>query len=190
VATCTDSTCRAGGTAVHRVYHVVLDVYNRATHALICSTAARGSLRCPAPIRKFGRAGFAPGRTVELSLSDVAPYGLVYATVTAQFYAYPLGQSSAGKPADFTRARIVAEFGTSPWAHPALKAPTARLTVMSFDRPAPPPAMAEIADIAGGAGGIASGYWRHHRVSTNPGRAYAAASSLWDHGYGFTVYLR
>jgi hypothetical protein len=106
-------------------------------------------------------------------------------------YFYPLPAGPTGRPpVDFTQARVVAEFSTSPWAHPDLLAPPARLKVTSFDRLTPPPYEAEIVNVAGKAGGISAPWWRHHRVSTRPGRARATASSLWDDGYGITVYFQ
>ncbi|HUB39131.1 MAG TPA: hypothetical protein VMA72_09790 [Streptosporangiaceae bacterium] len=62
--------------------------------------------------------------------------------------------------------------------------------VMSFDRPKPPPYAAEIGHLADHDAGISSRWWRHAKSTTHPGPAYAVASSLWDDGYGFTVYLK
>jgi hypothetical protein len=54
----------------------------------------------------------------------------------------------------------------------------------------PPPYYAEVDNLNGKAGGIAAPWWTHHRITTRPGAAGATVGSLWDDGYGFTVYLR
>jgi hypothetical protein len=191
ISACTDTDCRPGGRPAFRSYHAVLDVYNRSTHALICSTVAHGSLRCPAPIGRFSTVRIAPGSTFQPFLSYVAPYSDVEVAADTLAYFYPLPAGPTSRPlADFTQARVVAEFGTSPWARPDLLAPPARLKVVSFDRPTPPPYEAEIVNTAGKAGGISAPWWHHHRVSTRPGRGHATASSLWDDGYGITIYLQ
>jgi hypothetical protein len=47
VSACTDTTCRPGGKPVSLRYHLNLSVFNRSTHALICSTSAtKASARC------------------------------------------------------------------------------------------------------------------------------------------------
>jgi hypothetical protein len=192
MAACTDKSCRAGGRPSTEYYRPVLDVYNRATRALICSSSGRGPASCDGQaLGPFGRARYRAGTNVALSLVYVIPYTSVMAQAGNQDYIYNLPVNPSSKPhLDFTEARIVAEFGASPWSRPDLRAPAAETAVMSFDRPAPPPYAAEIADFAGKAGGIAQSWWRHSRVTAHPGPGYATAGSLWDDGYGFTVYLK
>jgi hypothetical protein len=192
VAACTDKTCQAGGKAETRDYHAVLDVFNVRTHALICSTAARGASRCAGSATGgFGDA-VRPGSRVMLSLSYPIPYDEIFVGGPGNqgfFYSQPA--NPAARPSlDFTQARIVAEFGSGPWSDPGLRAAVATVQVMSFDRPTPPPYAAEIWDYAGKAGGMAEPWWRYHKVATQAGRAYATAGLLWDDGYGLTVYLK
>ena len=188
VSACTDATCRPGGRSGCHSYHAVLDVYNRRTHALICSTTAGGPRRCPAPIGSFSRTPIASGHNIGLSLVYPVPYDSVEVTAGNLGYTYWVPSSNTGKPLlNFTQARITAEFGSSPWARPGLDPPAARIAVMSFDRPTPPPYAAEIGTIAGKAAGIAAPWWGHHKMATSPYRA--TAGKLWDDGYGLSVYL-
>ncbi|HUB38621.1 MAG TPA: hypothetical protein VMA72_07210 [Streptosporangiaceae bacterium] len=193
VAACTDATCRAGGKPVNRGYHAVLDVFDRATHALECSTTGTGSHRCPPPIGSFSKQRIKPGANIMMWITYTIPYDAIMVGAGPSSYTYWLPTQPSSKPGiDFMKARIAAEFGTSPWASPNMKLRRSKVgvRVMSFDRPKPPPYAAEIGDIADHDAGIASRWWKHARNATHPGRAYAAASSLWDDGYGFSVYLK
>jgi len=191
VAACTDATCKAGGKPVNHGYHAVLDVFDRATHALECSTTGTGSHRCPPPIGSFSTKRIKPGVNIMLWITYTIPYESIMVGAGPVAYTYWLPSGPSSRPGiDFKQARIAAEFSTSPWASPGIKLGRRRVRVMSFDRPKPPPYAAEIGDIANHGAGISSRWWRHAKTATHPGRAYAAASSLWDDGYGFTVYLK
>jgi hypothetical protein len=191
VAACTDSTCKAGGKPVNRGYHAVLDVFDRATHALECSTTGTGSHRCPPPIGSFSTKRIKPGVNIQLWMTYVVPYDAIMVGAGPASYTYWLPSDPSSKPGiDFTKARIAAEFSTSPWTGPSMKLGGGKVKVMSFDRPKPPPYAAEIGDIANHGAGISSQWWRHAKNATHPGPACATASSLWDDGYGFTVYLK
>jgi hypothetical protein len=191
VSACTDTTCKAGGKPANRAYHAVLDVFDRATHALECSTTGTGSHRCPPPIGSFSTKRIQPGVNIQLWITYVIPYDSVMVGAGPSSYIYWLPLPPSSKPGiDFTQARIAAEFGPSPWAIPNMRMRGGKIRVMAFDRPKPPPYAAEIGDIADHDAGISSRWWRHARNATHPGPAYATASSLWDAGYGFTVYLK
>jgi hypothetical protein len=187
VTACTDAGCRPGGKGLRRDYHAVLGVYDRASRVLICSTAAAGAKRCP-QVGSFGR-GIAPGRRVELYLDSPVPYLWLFAGAGST-YGYALPGAVAGKPRDFTQARIGVELGPTPWSRPAIRKPPATMAIMSFDRPKPPPFFAEIVNLNGTTGGIAARSWRHYRVRTSPRSPFASPGPLWDEGYGLTVYLR
>lgn len=184
---CTDASCRAGGKPLTHRYRLQLAVYLRATGALICSTSAAGSLRCPGVPASWNRARVAPGRFTELALSYPPPYDVVFASVNNQEYDYPVAVHSV-----FGQARIGVEFGATPWAGASFRAPRKAMVVARFDRPTPPPYAAEIVTLSGSAAGIAS-WWADHRVRMTGGpsgkRLEAAPGALWDDGYGFTVYL-
>jgi hypothetical protein len=184
---CTDASCRAGGAPQSHRYRLELAVYSRATGALICSTSAAGSLRCPQVPTAWNSARIAAGRVAALALSCPPPHNVLFASVNNQLYFYPLGASTV-----FSEARIGAQFGATPWTSASFRAPSKAIAVARFDRPTPPPYAAEIATVSGSAAGIAS-WWAHHRVRMMGGssgrRLEATASALGDDGYGFTVYL-
>jgi hypothetical protein len=184
---CTDASCRAGGRPQEHRYRLQFAVYSRATGALVCSTSAGGSLRCPQVPPSWNRARIAPGRVAYLALTCPPPHTFVFASVNNQQYLYLL---SAGPV--FGQARIGVEFGATPWTHASFRAPHKAILVAKFDRPAPPPYAAEIATANGSGAGIAW-WWVHHQVRMTGGasgrRVEATTSGLWDHGYGFTVYL-
>jgi hypothetical protein len=184
---CTDATCRAGGKPVTHKYRLQLAVYNRVTHALICSTSAAGSLRCPQVPKSWNTARLPAGHVVELSLVYPPPHYLVFAAVNAHQYFYRVSTRS-----DFSQARIGAEFGSTPWARASFRAPRRAVAVATFGRPAPPPYAAEIVATKGSGGGITS-WWAHHSVRMTGGssgkRLQAEPGALRDDGYEFTVYL-
>jgi hypothetical protein len=191
VAACTDRTCKAGGKPSSRVYHAVLDVFDRATHTLECSTTGTGSHRCPPPIGSFSTKPIRSGVKIMLWITYVVPYDSIMVGAGPASYTYWLPSAASSTPGiDFTEARIAAEFSTSPWASPDLRLRGGAVRVMSFDRPKPPPYAAEIGDIANHDAGISTRWWKHARDATHPGSTHATASKLWDHGYGFTVRLK
>ncbi len=191
LSACTDATCKAGGKPENNYYHAVLDVYDRGTHALECSTTASGSKRCPAPTGNLSTKGIKPGVNIMLYMTYVVPYDSIMLSAGPRSYTYWLPSAPSSKPdLDFTQARIAAEFASSPWARPSMRMGGGEIKVMSFDRPKPPPYAGEIGNSAGHVGGISSKWWSDAKVTTHPGPAYATASSLWDDGYGFTVYLK
>ena len=118
VTACTDASCRAGGKPLTHRYHLQLAVYHRDTGALICSTSAPGSLRCPGVPASWNRARVAPGRFTELALSYPPPYEVVFASVNNQEYDYPVAAHSV-----FGQARIGVEFGATPWASASFTGP-------------------------------------------------------------------
>lgn len=190
VTACTDATCRPGGKPARRRYHTVLSVFNRESHALICSTAAAGRLRCQDTPPAFVRQRFAPRQVVNLSLVYTIPYLFVFAQAGEDYNYQVVGSVPAKPTLNFTSARIGVELGASPWSAPRLRAPVSAIGLMSFDRPTPPPYAAEIANLNNKAGGIAAPWWSHHVISTSPTSPYATAGRLWDQGYGLTVYLK
>jgi hypothetical protein len=190
---CTDAACSPGGTPVRRMYRPELDVFSRATGTLVCSTAApAGDGRCPDVPGSFGRARFAPGRDVEISLAYPVPYQQVFAAVsvgsTGVQYAYSVSAGSV-----FGQARLGVEFGPTPWTSAPFRVPRTTMAVATFDRPKPPPYFAEVITKSGSAAGIAS-WWSDHEITmTSDGRSTApkraVAGRLSDDGYRFTVYL-
>jgi hypothetical protein len=197
VVACTDVTCRPGGRPATRYYRPVFSAYDRTTRALICSTAATGSLRCPTA-RSWTRLRLAPGGILSFYLAYPIPYDEVLMGVSegasGDAIGYQVPATSSGAPGqDYAQARLGVELGASPWAAVPFRAPRAAVAIATFDRPVPPPYAAEVANLKGKAGGIAAPWWGHHEVrATAAGTAAKTAAkpgSLWDDGYGFTVYL-
>ncbi len=184
---CTDASCQAGGKPQEHRYRLQLAVYSRATEALICSTSAAGSLRCPGVPASWNAARIPAGHVAELALGYPVPHDFVFALVNDQEYDYPFPAHSV-----FGQARIGAQFGATPWTPASFRAPRKAIAIATFDRPTPPPYAAEIVTASGSAAGIAS-WWAHHQVRLTGGssgtRLEAAPGGLGDDGYGFTVYL-
>jgi len=189
VTACTDPSCRAGGRPASPRYRLEFAVYSRETGALVCSTSASGSQRCPGVPASWNRARIAAGRVAAMSISYPVPHDQLLVSVNNELYFYyPVGTHTV-----FSQASIGVEFGTSPFARASFRAPRTAMAVASFDRPTPPPYVAEFATRSGSSGGIAA-WWADHRVRMTGGSSgktvQAAPGALFDDGYGFTVYLR
>ncbi len=186
--TCSTSTCRPGGRPVLRSYRVQAAVYNRSSHALICSTAASGSRACPNVPSSFRNYRVRPGKKVQLYIIYSPPWNFLFLSVGAAQYNLPVRKNSA-----FVQARLGVEFGANPWSSVPVRAPRTPIAITTFSRPNPPPFWAEVITANGSSGGIA-GWWAHRPVTMTrngrPGGKLAARpGKLSDHGYRFTVYL-
>ena len=186
--TCTTSTCRPGGRPVRRSYRVQVAVYNRSSHALVCSTAASGSRECPKVPSSFRSYRVRPGSKVQLYIIYAPPWDFLFLSVGAAQYNLPVHKHYA-----FTQARLGVEFGANPWSRVPFRSPRTPIAITTFGRPKPPPYWAEVITADGSSGGIA-GWWTHHPVMmTRNGRPDGAPEArpgaLSDHGYRFTVYL-
>ncbi len=188
VTACTDASCTAGGRPAAHQYRLEFAEYRRATHALVCSTSAPGSQRCPGVPASWNRARIRAGQVAAMAISYPIPYDALFLYVNDQSYLdFPVGAGTV-----FGQASLGVEFGTTPWSRASFRAPRRAMAVASFDRPTPPPYAAEFATLNGSAGGIAS-WWADHRVRMTGGSSgkvrLAAPGALFDDGYGFTVYL-
>ena len=188
VTACADPSCRAGGRPASPRYRLEFAVYRRATHALVCSTSAAGSQRCPGVPASWNRARIAAGRVAMMSVTYPVPHDALLVSVNDQDYTYfPVATHTV-----FGQASIGVEFGTTPWARASFRAPRKAMAVASFGRPPPPPYWAELVTRSGSSGGIAS-WWADHRVRMTGGSSgqavQAAPGALFDDGCGFTVYL-
>ncbi|MHB1434410.1 MAG: hypothetical protein ACYCVZ_20125 [Streptosporangiaceae bacterium] len=185
---CSTTTCRPGGRPVMRSYRVQVSVYNRSSHALICSTAASGSRECPNVPSSFRNYRVRPGKKVQLYIIYAPPWRFLFLSVGDAQYNLPVSRHSA-----FTQANLGVEFGATPWSSVPFRAPRTPIAITTFGRPKPPPYWAEVITANGSSGGIA-GWWAHHAVTmTRNGRPGGAPEArpgvLSDHGYRFTVYL-
>jgi hypothetical protein len=188
--TCTDATCRPGGRPETRAYRMEFAVYKRSTGELVCSTSASGASRCPGTGRNWAHQRCRPRSAAQFAL--VADPRIVNVDIGASGCNAALAYYPVPLRANFWQARLGVEFGATPWTRVPFRRPARRLTIVSFDRPTPPPNSAEIVTLGGSTGGIA-GRWIHHEVKMTrngaSGGAEARPGRLWDEGYGFTVFL-
>ncbi len=191
-AACTDLSCRPGGRPVRLRYRLKFAVYRARTGKLVCSTSARGAEACPGVPSSWRAARLAPGSVVNFDIGCPIPYTAVFTSASNVTTGQDFGFSYyRGRRMTFSQARAGMEFGPTPWAHPAFRAPRKPVALARFDRPPPPPDADEITTISGGGAGFAS-WWTDHRVTmTSPkgSRIEAAPGRLRDDGFGFTVYL-
>lgn len=184
---CTDSTCQPGGTAQELKYRRQLAVYRLPSATLVCSTSAAGSQRCPGVPQAWSDARMPPGQLMMISLGHPSTSFDLFTEVGNQAYQYPVSQEIV-----FVQARFSVEFGATPWAAAAFRAPRTAIRIAEFDRLTPPPYAAEITTVDGSGGGF-DGWWTRHEVPMTSGasgaHAEAAPGRLWDDGNGFTVYL-
>lgn len=188
-AACTDTTCQPGGKPVVRDYHPVLRVFNRKTGALICS-AALGNCPNPSPL-DWAHASFRPGSSVDITLNDLFPFfGSIDAGVgSAGYTAWPLDNGVT-----FSQARIVTEFGATPFKPVPFRAPVRALRLATFFEAPGPPFEAELANTAGKSACLGnSAFTRHYLRLTKTGGAthvrVTPGGLSGDEACNFSVYL-
>jgi hypothetical protein len=166
VYACTDASCKPGGRPVTNRYRLAFKVYNRSTHALICSTAAAS---CPGVPRSWNNARLSPGRQAGLLL----------------FYDPGNG--------DVEAARIGVELGSTPWSTIPFRAPARETRLASSGVPAGPPYEAEFATYKEHTSCLNSWWTRHQLEMTSSGRPGPAVEArpqgLSNLGCDFGVYL-
>jgi hypothetical protein len=96
-------------------------VFNRSTHALICSTAASGAQQCPNVGSRWtdGSVSFAPGDDVTLAVSYDRSTGRDHFFVDDDTTGVELFYSGyvPGTGKIYTQARVGAEFAADPWGN-------------------------------------------------------------------------
>ncbi len=186
VYACTDTTCQPGGSPVTRSYRLAFKVYNRSTHAVICSTAA---LTCPQVPSSWNSARFAPGHRIGLVLIYRPQLG--YMDVEAGNQSYLNYAPSTGL--DVNQVRIGVELGGTPWTTVPVHAPSAETRLASLGVPTPPPYWAEIVTYSGHASCLDSWWMRHKLDMTSDGTSgtpiEARPGDLSNYGCNFGVYL-
>ena len=157
---CTDSTCRPGGRPVTNRYRLAFKVYNRSTHAVICSSAIATST-CPQVNQAWNKARFASGHTVGLVLFYQQDPGFMMVTAGGQRYLdYEPGQRLL-----INQARIGVELGGTPWSTVPFRAPAREMRLASFGVPVGPPYEAEFSTYKGQTSCLNS-WWTRHQVET------------------------
>ena len=188
VYACTDSTCRPGGRPETKRYQLAFTVYNRSTHAVICSSAIATSA-CPQVNRAWNKARFAPGRTVDLVLFYQRDAGLFQAQVERQDYL----DYMPGRGLLINQVRLGVELGSTPWSTVPFRAPAREMRLASFGVPVGPPYEAEISTYKGQTSCLDS-WWAHHQLQmttdgTSRPSVEARPHGLSNLGCNFGVYL-
>jgi hypothetical protein len=183
---CTTSTCKAGGRPEVRRYRQVFSLYNRRTRALLCTTwTATAKLRCPGSRAAYEPRTFAAGSAQTIFLQYDRRYGFIDANGYADY--------QPGTGLRFNQARIVAQFGSTPWSKVRFRAPPRPVLITDLGIPPPPPYMAEISTYGGKYATCLSSWWTRHKVKmTARGTAAAAEAApegLWQGSCDFGLYL-
>ncbi len=185
---CTDSTCRPGGRPVTNRYRLAFKVYNRSTHAVICSSAI-ATPTCPQVNGAWNKARFAPGHTVGLELLYQQDAGLMLVSVGGQRYL----DYMPGAGLLINQARIGVELGGTPWSTVPFRAPARETRLASFGVPVGPPYEAEFATYQGQTSCLNSWWARHQLEMTSNGTSGPAVEArphgLSNLGCNFGVYL-
>jgi hypothetical protein len=186
VYACTDSTCRPGGRPVTNRYRLAFKVYNRSTHAVICSTA---NATCPAVPRAWNNARLAPGHRVGLSLFYDNQHGGLFAAAGG----YQYGNYPAGQGIVVNQVRIGVELGSTPWSTAPFRPPASEMRLASFGVPVGPPYEAEVVTYKKQASCLNSWWPRHQLEMTSDGTSRPAIEArphgLSNLGCNFGVYL-
>lgn len=186
IYTCTDSTCRPGGSPETRSYRLAFKVYNRSTHAVICSTAA---LTCPQVPSSWNSARFAPGQRVDFNLFYDPNDGFTNATAGGKGYF----NYTPGEGVIVNQVRIGVELGGTPWSTVPFRAPTTETRLASLGEPVGPPYEGEIATYNGHGSCLDSWWVRHQLEMTSDGtsgtQVEARPHGLSNFGCNFGVYL-
>jgi hypothetical protein len=195
VSACTDRACSPGGKPETRRYRPVLSIFNRSTHALVCSTsAATVARRCPGVMSDWTRCRISPKQTASLSLNYFHPAGWLILIVQggrcdANFIYAP----GVGLVVD--QARIVAQFGGTPWSASRVRAPKSAERVITLGVPPPPPYSAEVGIYTTQFYGACIGSrWVHHAIAmtghgTRSGKPQAIPTAIWGDGCDFGIDL-
>src|SRR6266487_2094345 len=171
-------------------YSAAVAVFNRSTHALICSTAASGAQKCPNVGSRWtdGSVSFAPGDdmtlTVAYDLSTGRDHFFVDDNTTGVSLVYSGYVPGTGK--NYTQARVGAEFAATPWGSFTYTPPSAETHLVTFRD-------SVLITYGGGASSFSS-WWTHHKIlatsdGSSTGTVEVRPHNLYNFGANFGVYL-
>jgi hypothetical protein len=172
-------------------YHPAVAIYNRRTHALICSTAASGAQRCPHTPSGWtdGSVSFAPGENVMLAINYDRSTGRDGFVVQDQAAMIGLGYLgyAPGTGQNYRQARVGAEFAASPWGHFSYTPPAAETHLVGF--------LNNVLVTYGGSVSTFSSWWTRHKIlatsnGTSTGTVEVRPHNLYHFGGNFGVYLQ
>jgi hypothetical protein len=192
ISACTDPSCRPGGKPARLRYRANFSIFKASTHALICSTSSSNPYtRCQGVSREWSRLRFRAGQQTYLVLSYDRMYGDFQASAGGTEYT----TSEPGVSKRFDQARIVAQFGATPWSASYFRPPARAMHVMTMGVPPPPPWAGEVSAYSPSPPTECIGNWpRHHHVAMTAlgrpsRRPRAIASGTWLDGCDFSISL-
>jgi hypothetical protein len=171
-------------------YNAAVAVFNRTTHALICSTAASGAQQCPNVGSRWtdGSVSFAPGDDVTLAITYDRSTGRDHFFVDDETTGVELFYSgyAPGTGKNYTQARVGAEFAASPWDTFTYTAPAAETHLVTFRD-------SFLVTYSGSQSTFAS-WWTRHKILTtsdgsSTGTVEARPHNLFNFGANFGVFL-
>ncbi|MGN6173168.1 MAG: hypothetical protein ACTHPS_09475 [Streptosporangiaceae bacterium] len=171
-------------------YFAAVAVFNRRTHALICSTAASGPLQCPNVGSRWtdGSVSFAPGDDMTLAIAYDRAGGRDHFFVDDNTTGVSLtyGGYAPGTGKNYRQARVGAEFAADPWSTFTYTPPAAETHLVTFRD--------SILVTYGGHQSTFSSWWTHHKIlatsnGTSAGTIEARPHNLFNFGANFGVYF-
>jgi hypothetical protein len=181
----------SNSTAAPGDYSAAVAVYNRTTHALICSTAS-ATARCPRVPTGWtsGKVSFPVGDTVELSIQYDRSLGVDFFDVFDHNVGIILdyGGYAPGTGKIYSQARAGAEFSAvSPWDGSPFVAPDTETHLATFTN-------SLLETYSGHFSGFSSNRFTHHKIimtsnGTSVSLVEAKPHDLFNFGQNFGVYL-
>ncbi len=172
-------------------YSAAVAVFSRATHALICSTAASGAQRCPNVGASWtnGSVSFPAGHEVLLNITYDRSAGrdrfFVVDETTGAALTYSGYRPGTGK--NYTQARVGAEFAANPWGTFSYHAPTAETRLVTFRG-------SFLVTYSGSQSSLISWWTRHKIVATSNGSSTGTVQirphDLYNRGANFGIFLQ
>jgi hypothetical protein len=171
-------------------YNAAVAVFNRNTHALICSTAASGAQQCPNVGSRWtdGSVSFAPGDDMTLTVIYDRAAGRDHFFVDDNTSGVSLsyGGYVPGTGKNYTQARVGAEFAADPWSSFTYTAPAAETHLVTFRN--------SVLVTYSGHQSSFSSWWTHHKIlatsnGTSAGIIEVRPHNLFNFGGNFGVYL-
>jgi hypothetical protein len=171
-------------------YFAAVAVFNRNTHALICSTAATGPLQCPNVGSRWtdGSVSFAPGDDMTLTVIYDRAAGRDHFFVDDNTSGVSLsyGGYVPGTGKNYTQARVGAEFAADPWSTFTYTAPAAETHLVTFHN--------SVLVTYSGHQSSFSSWWTHHKIlatsnGTSAGIIEVRPHNLFNHGANFGVFF-
>lgn len=172
-------------------YSAAVAVFNRTTHALICSTAASGAQKCPNVGARWtnGTVSFPPGHEVILRISYDRSTGRDHffvideETGTALTY----GGYRPGTGQNYTQARMGAEFADNPWGTFSYHTPGTETRLVTFRG-------SFLVTYSGSESSLINWWTRHKVVATSNGSSAGTVRirphDLYNRGASFGIYLQ